>query len=87
MKRLIVLGLALVSCRANSQYLNEWMQQKQTQLTYLAEQVAAMKVYAGNVEKGYSIFRNGWDMVSFPCIRIISLVCTRLRLGSEIVPK
>ena len=37
----------------------EWFRQNSTQKKYLLQQIAALKVYAGYLEKGYTITRNG----------------------------
>ena len=43
----------------NAQTWAEWFRQNSTQKKYLLQQIAALKVYAGYLEKGYSITRNG----------------------------
>ena len=42
-----------------AQTLEEWTQQKQTQIKYLLNQVAANKVYIAYLQKGYSIASKG----------------------------
>ena len=57
-----VLILALtVSLKA--QTVIEFTQQKKTQIKYLVEQIAALKVYAGYVEKGYNIAQKGLTII------------------------
>lgn len=42
-----------------AQTWKEWFRQKQTQIQYLGEQIAALKVYGDYVSKGYRIARRG----------------------------
>ena len=44
---------------AQSTWFKEWFQQKSTQREYLINQIAALKVYAGYLKKGYDIYRTG----------------------------
>ena len=41
----------------------EWFRQNSTQKKYLLQQIAALKVYAGYLEKGYAITRNGLEAI------------------------
>ena len=41
----------------------EWFRQNSTQKKYLLQQIAALKVYAGYLEKGYAITRNGLSTI------------------------
>lgn len=63
MRQMIIAGLLLVTGTVKAQSVEEWTQQKQTQMRYLAEQIAKLKVYAGYVEKGYSIVGDGLQLV------------------------
>jgi len=45
------------------QTYDEWFRQKKTQIKYLTEQIAALQVYAGYVEKGYKIAKDGLDVI------------------------
>ncbi len=60
MKIMLMYSLAfvcpLVAC---SQIAQEWLDQKNTQLKYLAQQIAANKVYIEYVQKGYKIAKEG----------------------------
>jgi hypothetical protein len=60
MKIMFISSLAfvfpLVTC---SQIAQEWLDQKNTQLKYLAQQIAANKVYIEYVQKGYKIAKEG----------------------------
>ncbi|MFL5787305.1 MAG: hypothetical protein ACJ748_04585 [Flavisolibacter sp.] len=42
-----------------AQTWQEWFQQKKTQRKYLLNQIAALQVYAGSLEKGYAIVQKG----------------------------
>jgi len=64
MKCFLIILLVSVACTSHAQTLAEWAKQKKTQLKYLAEQIAALQVYAGYVEKGYSIAKKGLDAVN-----------------------
>ena len=48
-----------ISTNISAQTWAEWFRQKVTQKKYLVEQIAAMKVYAGYLSKGYSIAKEG----------------------------
>lgn len=53
------LGIRSVSAQTFGEFFN----QKKTQKRYLLEQLAALKVYAGYLKKGYEIVGNGVGMV------------------------
>lgn len=53
----------LMSGTANAQTWSEWFSQKKTQQKYLLEQVAALKLYAGYLKKGYEIGRSGLTFI------------------------
>ncbi len=55
---LIVILLSM-SPGARAQTSDEWFNQKQTQIKYLIEQIAALQLYTGYLKKGYNIVRNG----------------------------
>ena len=46
-----------------AQTYDEWFRQKKTQVKYLTEQIAALQVYAGFVENGYKIAKDGLDAI------------------------
>lgn len=48
---------------AFGQTWSEWFKQKKTQKRYLLEQIAALKVYAGYLKKGYEIVDGGISTV------------------------
>jgi hypothetical protein len=48
-----------MTATAHGQTFSEWFAQKKTQKKYLLEQLAALQVYSGYLNKGYSVTRNG----------------------------
>ena len=59
-------SLALCICLITSGYaqtLDEWFNQKATQKKYLIQQIAALQVYIGYLQKGYSIARKGLNTI------------------------
>jgi hypothetical protein len=48
---------------STAQTWSEWFSQKKTQKKYLLEQVAALKIYAGYLKKGYEIGSSGLDFI------------------------
>lgn len=48
---------------SNAQTWTEWFSQKKTQQSYLLEQVAALKLYAGYLKKGYEIGSSGLNFI------------------------
>ena len=54
---LILFALSVGSTYA--QTWDEWFQQKKTRLTYLTQQIVALQVYEGYLQKGYTIAKNG----------------------------
>lgn len=65
MKKLIILILlaGLVN-GLQAQTFSEWFRQRKTQKKYLIQQIAALQVYLGYVNKGYSILQNGLTTIS-----------------------
>jgi len=64
MKYLSLIMIPLLIGRgARSQTFSEWFDQKQTQTKYLLEQIAALQVYTGYVEKGYNTVKNGSKII------------------------
>ncbi|MGE6218943.1 hypothetical protein ACQKCH_03870 [Nubsella zeaxanthinifaciens] len=57
---LLVLGVFI---SAHGQTYSEWMRQKRTQKKYLIQQIAALKVYAGQLKKGYKVAKEGLGLV------------------------
>lgn len=65
MKRLSILVLVFASLSSvKAQTFNEWFKQKATQRKYLLEQIAALQVYVGYLQTGYSIARDGLNTIS-----------------------
>jgi hypothetical protein len=60
MNKLVVLWICVVSTNfLNAQTFNEWFKQKETQIKYLLEQIAALRAYGEVINKGYDIAHNG----------------------------
>ena len=55
----LIISLLLCIQIVQAQTWAEWFRQNSTQEKYLLQQIAALKVYAGYLEKGYTITRNG----------------------------
>lgn len=64
-KLMLILMLFLVSKNVQAQIASEILQQKQTQIEYLVNQIAALKVYIGYLEKGYKIADEGLSWISY----------------------
>nr|WP_294895092.1 hypothetical protein [uncultured Pedobacter sp.] len=60
---LIFLSLFLIFQKAQSQTWNEIFRQKKTQKRYLLEQIAAFKMYAAYLKKGYDITSSGLNTI------------------------
>lgn len=63
-KIVIILVMTLLSCAVEAQTTAEWTRQKKTQRKYLLQQIAALKVYTGYVSKGYSVAKNGLNVIN-----------------------
>jgi hypothetical protein len=59
MKALMIILFTLFSKFSSAQKTEEFLKQKETQKTYLLEQVAALKLYAGLLKDGYSVVNKG----------------------------
>ena len=59
MKAVLILLFSMMATVANAQTWNEIFKQKETQKKYLLQQIAAMKMYASFLQKGYSIANKG----------------------------
>lgn len=62
--RWIVVVLILGWHVGSAQNADEWLRQRKTQLRYLAEQTAALRMYAGYLEKGYGIVHSGLALIT-----------------------
>src|SRR5687768_6046103 len=60
MKKIIsMLFIIAIVNKVNAQTWEEWTKQKETQIKYLVEQIAAFQVYLDYVKKGYDIAQKG----------------------------
>ena len=65
MKKLLILFLfGMMATTIQAQTFAEWFRQKKTQKEYLIQQIAALQVYIGYAQKGYSIAQEGLNMIS-----------------------
>jgi hypothetical protein len=65
MKRLIILiSFVILSTGLKAQTFAEWFRQSATQKKYLLQQIAALQVYIGYMQKGYSIAKEGLNAIS-----------------------
>lgn len=63
-KCVLIVGCCLIAHGLFAQTWAEWFSQKKTQIKYLTDQIVAMKVYAGYLEKGYHIAKQGLTAIS-----------------------
>lgn len=63
MKKTLTLLLVVIAFSVHAQNLQEWTQQKKTQIKYLVNQIAALQIYITYVEKGYAIAKNGLNAI------------------------
>ena len=57
--------LIVFTCNvADAQLWEEWFQQKKTQIKYLEQQIAALKVYTDYAKKGYEVISSGINLVN-----------------------
>jgi hypothetical protein len=59
MKSYMTIHFILMFGLTNAQTFDEWFHQKKTQKKYLVDQIAALRVYAEYVKKGYNITHAG----------------------------
>ncbi len=66
MRKMLLILLLFVSSAASlqAQTFEEWFQQKKTQKKYLIQQIAALQVYIGYLQKGYKIAKEGLTTIS-----------------------
>lgn len=55
--------LITIGTKAQAQTTAEWLQQKKTQKKYLMQQIAALQMQLGYVKKGYSIAKDGLNLI------------------------
>ncbi|MEO6869990.1 MAG: hypothetical protein ABI784_03725 [Ginsengibacter sp.] len=60
----LIISFTIFSCGLKAQTIAEWFHQKATQKKYLLQQIAALQVYTGYVQKGYSIAKRGLNTIS-----------------------
>src|SRR4051812_7118892 len=58
-----ILLLLLVQYKSKAQTFDEWFKQKKTQKKYLLQQIAALQVYSGYLQKGYEIAEQGLTVI------------------------
>jgi len=64
MKKLLILFLlGMLATTTQAQTFAEWFKQKKTQKKYLVQQIAALQVYIGYAQKGYSIAKEGLNAI------------------------
>jgi hypothetical protein len=64
MKKLLILFLlGMLATTTQAQTFAEWFKQKKTQKKYLVQQIAALQVYIGYAQKGYSIAKEGLSTI------------------------
>ena len=64
MKKLLILFLlTTIVTTTQAQTFAEWFKQKKTQKKYLIQQIAALQVYIGYAQKGYSIAKEGLNAI------------------------
>ena len=61
---LFLLTLVIGIGSANAQTFDEWFRQKKTQKKYLIQQIVALRVFMGNLKKGYDIAHKGLNTIS-----------------------
>lgn len=59
----LVMVLAF-SCQTSAQTFDEWFRQKETQIKYLLQQIAANEVYIEYLQKGYKIAESGLKTIN-----------------------
>jgi hypothetical protein len=62
---ILMMMLFVATTNVKAQIFKEIFQQKQTQIEYLANQIAALKVYIGYLQKGYKIADEGLGWISY----------------------
>lgn len=63
--RLLILSFVLLSATfCQGQTFDEWFRQKKTQKKYLLQQIAALRIYLGYVQKGYTIAKEGLTAIN-----------------------
>ncbi len=64
MKVIVILCISMMTALGSqAQGIKQWFSQKQTQTEYLVQQIAALKVYTGYLQKGYKIVQDGLNTI------------------------
>ncbi|MEO7983793.1 MAG: hypothetical protein ABI688_06910 [Bacteroidota bacterium] len=63
-KQFLILSLFFFSLGAGAQSFAEWFQQGATQKKYLVQQIAALQLYIGYVQEGYTIAKKGLGAIN-----------------------
>lgn len=63
-KVMLLLMLQVCLQTVQAQTWSEWFKQKKTQIKYLTQQIIALQVYAGYLEKGYEIAQDGLTVIN-----------------------
>ena len=64
MKKVLIMTLiAISSVTSQAQTLAEWTQQRKTQLKYLLNQIASLRVHVQHVKEGYRILNKGLEAI------------------------
>lgn len=65
MKKTLLVLILLVAVQVGyTQTWSEWFKQRKTQIKYLLKQIAAYKIYADYLQKGYRIAKDGTELIS-----------------------
>jgi hypothetical protein len=59
---IILIGIC-IAVNAQAQTWDEWFKQKETQIKYLVEQIAAFRMYGSAVKKGYEVVNGGLQYI------------------------
>jgi hypothetical protein len=64
MRLILIVIISTVCSTVTAQTWDEWFKQRRTQRRYLLTQIAELKIYAGLLQKGYTVVSDGLKMVS-----------------------
>src|SRR5438105_1083923 len=63
MKILFIIIFSVSTANSHAQTFDEWFHQNETQKKYLLQQIAALQMYIGYAQKGYSIAKSGLQTI------------------------
>ncbi|MET0636121.1 MAG: hypothetical protein ABWZ25_08825 [Chitinophagaceae bacterium] len=64
MKKILIITLTVITCvTSQAQTVAEWTQQRKTQLKYLLNQIASLRVHVQHVQEGYRILDRGLEAI------------------------